>query len=291
MDKVVNTEDAVVNVLLSMMLFFTGLLPISGEETAVPEEIQKIDLNLMEKEYAITFFDLNKGDSSIIQGAGGSTIMINTGATEDYEDLKEWLRLYGVKQIDTIILTRQGDGYDSNLQDIVDQYKVSRVIAGKGMVKKVNRLLYEVPDIKIDVWDSQSKETFLDEVAIGVLHEEEGKGQELDLTIHIRANHLLYVTSSSGVIREKLLSLTPSSVQIVRAPFTAMPLEVAEHLDPQAVILDEHQETHAQNEMVKKCHELWIEVLNIADQGTVTTKFTEANHEIFPIRNFLHSKN
>ncbi|RFU65513.1 ComEC/Rec2 family competence protein [Peribacillus glennii] len=280
------------NLIFSLMLALTGLLPIAGMEPAVPEEIEKIDLNLMEKEYAVTFFDLGKGESSIIQGAGGSAIMINTGAAEDYEELKKWLRLYGVKHIDSIILTSSGDGYDGNVKDIVDQYNVARVIAGKGMNEKVNGLLSDFPDIEIDFWNSQSKETFLDEIEIGVLHEsEEGEEEGLDLSIKIRNNHLLYVTTSSQIIRNKLLALTPSSVQIVRAPFLAMPLEVAEHLDPHAVILDEHTEKPEQKEMVKKCHELWIEVFNIANQGTISTKFTQANHEIFPIRNFLHTKN
>lgn len=270
---------------ISMIIAMTGLLP-NFDDTGIPDEIEKIDLNLMENEYAFTFFELDSGDASIIQGADGSTIMLNTGAAAERNQLKKWLRLYGVKKIDALIITKAGKGYDENVKDIVSEYNVPRVITGKKMHEKVSGLLSGFPDTEIHLWNGQSKETFFDDIEISVLNEDEG----LDLSIKIRNNHLLYVTTSSELIREKLMKLPPSGVKIVKSPFKALPLEVVEHLDPQAVILNEDDGSSGYHEMVQKFQELWIDVFNTDKQGTVTTKFTETTHEIFPIRNFLHTK-
>lgn len=272
---------------ISMIIAMTGLLP-NFDDAGIPDEIEKIDLNLKENEYAFTVFDLNSGDSSILQGANGSTIMINTGAAEETDDLKRWLRLYGVKKIDAVILTKAGKGYDDNIKEIVAEYNVPRVIASKKIKDNMNGLLEEIPDTKLYLWNGQSKETFLDGIEISVINEGENEG--LDLSVKIRNNQLLYITASTEIIREKLMKLPESGVQIVKAPFKALPLEVVEHLDPQAVILNEDDGSSAYHEMVQKSQELWIEVFNTDKQGTVTTKFTETTHEIFPIRNFLHTK-
>lgn len=277
------------NLIISMIIAMTGFLP-NFDDAAIPGEIEKIDLNLMENEYAFTFFDLDSGDSAILQGADGSTIMLNTGAADEIGDLKRWLGLYGVKKIDALILTKAGKGYDDNVKEIVAEYNVPRVIASKKMQDNMKGLLDEHPHTLIHVWNGQSKETFLNGIEMTVIHEGEGEEEGIDLSVKFRNNHLVYVTTATEIIREKLLTLPESGVQIVKAPFKVLPLEVVEHLDPQAVILNEDDGSSAYKEMVQKFHELWIEVFNIDKQGTVTTKFTEANHEIFPIRNFLHTK-
>ncbi|MDQ0218959.1 hypothetical protein ELQ35_10225 [Peribacillus cavernae] len=276
--------------IFSIIIALSGWLPNIDDESVIPDEIEKIDLNLMENEYAFTFFDLSSGDAAILQAEDGSTILINTGTAAEENKLKKWLTLYGVKKIDAVILTKATKGYDDNVKNIVTEYNVPRVIAGKKMENRVNSILSDLQGVELSLWSEQSKETFLDEIEISVIHENDTKEEGLDLSFKIKDNYLLYVTSSSEKIRNKLMELNPSDVQIIKAPYNAMPFATAEHLDPQAVILSEQVDKAVEREMVQKFREMWIEVFNTAKQGTVTAKFTKTTHEIFPIKNFLNTR-
>lgn len=270
-----------------LMMAFSGLLPGLEDRPEIPEEIEEIDLNLAENEYAMTFFALDKGDAAIIQG-NGSTILINTGSSGSTAELKAWLALYGVKKIETVILTKNIKGNEEHFQDIVAEYDVPRIIGGKQIKEDV---LEDFPDVEFSSWSGQSKEMLLDDIEISVVHENNAEGAELDLMIKIQDKQLLYITSSSEELKNQLLQLDASSIHLIKAPVNGLSFDVAKHLDPQAVIIHERNEKKAEKELVQKLHELWIEVFNIDEQGTVTAKFTDNNHQIFPIKNFLHTKN
>ncbi|CAH0345516.1 hypothetical protein [Bacillus sp. CECT 9360] len=273
--------------IFSLIMAISGWLPGLGDEPAIPEEIEKIDLNLTDNEYAMTFFALDQGDAAIIQGKD-STILINTGPATASAELKAWLTLYDVKKIDAVILTKTAE----NLPDIVADYDVTRVIAGKKMQEDVSSVLSDFPEVEINSWSlEQSKEMVMDGIEISVVHENDTEGSELDLSIKIQDKQLLYLTSSSEELKNKLMKLDASGIHLIKAPIKGLSFDVAKHLDPQAVILYERYEKKAEKEMIQKFHELWIEVFNTAEQGTVTAKFTENNHEIFPIKNFVHTKN
>ncbi|RFU69120.1 hypothetical protein [Bacillus sp. V59.32b] len=271
--------------IFSLIMAISGLLSGLDEEPAIPEEIEKIDLNLTDNEYAMTFFALDQGETAIIQGKD-STILINTGAAEAVE-LKAWLRLYDVKKIDAVILTKPAE----NLQDIVADYDIRRVIAGEKTQEDVRSALNDFPEVEISSWSEQSKDMVLNEIEISVVHENDTDRSELDLLIKIHDKRLLYITSSSEELKNKLMKVDASGIHLIKAPVKGLSFDVAKHLDPQAVILHERYEKKAEKEMIQKFHELWIEVFNTAEQGTVTAKFTENNHEIFPIKNFVHTKN
>jgi competence protein ComEC len=279
-----------------MQIFFvlvvalSGLLPNIADVPAVPEDLKKIDLNLTAKEFAFTFFDMDKGDVSIIQGENGSTILINAGASSEMNKLKKWLAIYGVKKIDAIILTETATGYDDNVKEIIAEYHVPRMIAGKNMMEKVSETLRDFPEVKTSFWGEQSKETLLDEVEISVIHENAVEDHNaLDLSIKIKNNYFLYITSASERLKNKLMKLAPSRNYLIKAPISALSIAVAEYLDPRALILHEYCNQAGEKEMIETFNEMWTEVFNTAKQGTVTAKFTETNHEIFPVRNLLNT--
>ena len=95
------------------ILLFVGFLFL--EHQKVPEG------------YRITFFDVNLGDSALIQSHTGKNILVDTSSTGEFlEKLSKYLPLYE-KKIDVLILSHGDLDHIGGAIDLLNRYKVQEV--------------------------------------------------------------------------------------------------------------------------------------------------------------------
>jgi competence protein ComEC len=274
-----------VKLLFPLLALLFGLFSFN-DTVSIPEEIEGVDLNLSENEYAFTFFDLIEGEASIIQGFDGSTIMLNTGTKKSREELMQWLKLYGVKKINSLIITKMDNSYRDNLEWAISTYQIPEIVVGKTLYDKNKDFFDGFLETNVNVWAKATKEKFSEQIEFSVLCENDNPGTGMDLSINISGNALLYLTSSK-YDNAGMENLAKTDIKLIKTNSTAMTTETAKHLDPQTIVLDTLPKG-SQEKMVEELNENWIELYVLKKQGTITAKFTENTHEVYPIKNHLY---
>lgn len=83
--------------LFILVLLFFQLGSIGIASPSLDSSVENIDVKLKDHEMAVSFFGLSDGEATLIQGAKGENILVNTGGEQTKAELKEMLGLFGVK--------------------------------------------------------------------------------------------------------------------------------------------------------------------------------------------------
>jgi competence protein ComEC len=96
----------------------------------------------------IIFFDVGKGDSSLIRAAGGETILIDGGSGEKSgfdrgsEVLAPALRDMGIRKIDTIFISHAHEDHFGGLLSLVDEFDIGGFITSRADAANEDRRSY-----------------------------------------------------------------------------------------------------------------------------------------------------
>lgn len=96
-----------------------------------------------ESELYAYFLDVGQSDCTILC-CGGKVLMIDTGAPDQTNKVREALQSLGITKIDYLLITHQHDDHMGNATDILENYEVSNIIMPKlSKVNMVTTLAYE----------------------------------------------------------------------------------------------------------------------------------------------------
>ncbi|WP_409301340.1 hypothetical protein [Peribacillus sp. SCS-155] len=274
---------------MKLLMVWLALSLFSLNETAsVPDEIKKIDLNLSEQEYSVTFFDLSEGEATLILSGDGTAILIDTGTDKSKKELSRWLKLYGVEKIDVLVLTKFNMTIADNVKWAVSDYNIPFVVAGKSLYQNNRGFFDDLNSTSVKIWKTGTQEIFSEKVGFQVIHEDDSQENGLDLIIKVAENRLLYLTSSAKVSAELVEGVAHEHTNMIKADPGSLTVETIEQIDPQTVVLNRNSRKSAG--LLEKLHEQWVKVYVLSKQGTITAKFTEKTHEVFPINNHLYQQ-
>lgn len=80
----------------------------------------------------IIYLNVGQGDSTLlISPYGQETILIDTGKSSEWENLKKSLNQYGVMKLDALIVTHMDEDHSGNLDNLTKTYQLNRVISHK----------------------------------------------------------------------------------------------------------------------------------------------------------------
>ncbi|MEH7605083.1 hydrolase, partial [Priestia megaterium] len=188
-----------IKILLSAVLFFSFM-----NCSASAAVIKNVDFGLQADEVVITFLPLSAGEASLIQDGSGETILINTGNASSYLELKKWLKRYKVKKINQLVITKQQQYYDSNVQRAVNDYHIKRIIVPAQ---------YQA-EFQTEKWKENDLFQLTDNIHVDVLHASKQKTAAMDLLFTIGEHRILYAMSSSDEVEEKFLRIPLTHVDV-----------------------------------------------------------------------------
>lgn len=273
------------NVFAAFMIFLTSWYYIPLESPTNPVEINRINLNLKNKELAMSFFSLSDGEAALIQHPDGENILINTGGTKTESELKNLLELYQVSKIAAIILTSEENCCVQNLKWLIEEYDVKKVIAGEHTINTLKIEGNNLFEMEFELWSKGMLQEPLPETAFEVLNDKTG----LDLSIRFLNKRVVWLNSPSTEAEEFLLKPEFKDTNIFKLSSFEIneenASELLKHLDPQIAILYFNKDVQPNTDLLESLNHAWVNFFYSKNQVTATVKFTEKNYEVFKISN------
>lgn len=114
------------------------LIAISMAAMTIALFVQIASIGVGSKGASVTFLDVGQGDSALILGEDGESVLIDGGAS--YEAIAGDLRRAGVKKIDLLLFSHYHDDHIGGLFGLIDDYKVGLLLhpAAKGDFSKLS---------------------------------------------------------------------------------------------------------------------------------------------------------
>ncbi|MBM6619829.1 ComEC/Rec2 family competence protein [Bacillus suaedaesalsae] len=249
----------------------------------VPTEIEKVDLKLNNEEVAITFLSLSNGEATLVQNEKGEGLLINSGHEESQLELKKYLDVYGITQINTIVLTKLDPHYMGNLHYLISQYKIQHVIipflSENAALPSVN-----IPNNKWKEGDQDFEQFGL---SIQVLQiDQENKG--MDLLLKYGEHRFLFMANAN---ESQELELTKKfnlkDVNILKvaefAKKTGTSQRLLEEVDPQVAIIFQRRNSYPSADVLERLQSTWIDIYYTKQFGNVTVKCKKDNYEVITL--------
>ncbi|ADU30170.1 ComEC/Rec2 family competence protein [Evansella cellulosilytica] len=250
----------------------------------------KVDLNLSEGEIAYTFFDLSHGESTLIQGDSGETILLNTGHGQSEDDLEDRLDMYKVDVIDTLIISSKEMEYIGNLPYIINNFHVKNIVIPFTLKSMFESVLSNFNG-EVTYVEKGDHFSLLEDVTVEVLYVEEsegvGKGGCALFIDHFNKS-LLYMTIADYGVEESLVEEYDLKATMFKVPDfgsdrgTSAPL--LEEVDPQIAVIFRNGEDEPSNFVLERLNETWIDIYQTSRIGTITVRCNKEDYEIITVR-------
>nr|WP_263325931.1 hypothetical protein [Neobacillus sp. Marseille-Q6967] len=245
--------------------------------------VEKIDLNLKDRELAISFLGLSDGEATLIQGPNGENILVNAGGKGTAGELQEILKLYGVNEIQTLIITNKNNLLPDQIQEVMAAYEIKKVITTAHLKDQLKTT--QMNQIEIGTWEEGVSESLFPGLSAEVLFAGSGEDEGLDFILQFFNHRLFLMTSFSQHVEEILLKKNLDNVNIFKVPNWAKENSLSEKLiqyvNPQISILFESEKHQPDPDIIHDLQDTWSEVFFTRKHGTVTIKFTETSYEVF----------
>ncbi|MCR8846913.1 hypothetical protein NQ095_00730 [Rossellomorea sp. SC111] len=262
-------------VILLVMLSF--LLMLSD---AYGMKVPKVDLNVSQEEYAISFLPVQKGEVAVLHLSSGEHYLINTGSYKDRRQLYYYFNQIHIDNIKGLIITEKSEVDEKMIAELVKKFGIEEIVVGKSlepfMPKQFSRFIHTIQEDKTF--------TFSDELTIKAVHEGNEKREGLDFSITFFQHRFLWLSSQSSHAEGILLRKPLKSVNIVKLPVHAktegMSHELLKHVDPQTAILYRSKERLLNSDMLEAINEAWIDLYLTGQHGLIAVKFNRRNYEV-----------
>jgi competence protein ComEC len=249
--------------------------------TKADSPISQIDLELTPDKMAVTFLDLPNGESTLIQGSD-KTILVNAGGLHSEMALKAQLKINGVNQINTLILTNFERPYQFNVANVVHAYHVKTILT----TEHIHEALVQkgFPHVLFEPWESFKPITLFP--LLTVQKQSESPSGDVNFILKYGSNTLLYLGDQATFERSLNPKIIPQ-VRIVKlshfgtVSFTDQVL--LEQLDPEVAILFKQKSQSLNERLVKQLGDKMIETYNIRQVGHLTFIFTTDSYDAIPL--------
>lgn len=248
--------------------------------------VEKVDLNLLHNEIAVTFLELSNGEATLIQSNDGKNVLINTGGKGTEEELLDRLEMYNVLTIDTLIITNNSSEYIGNLGWLIDSYVVKQIVLSKELQEVLTTDKY-MQDIVI--WEKGEKYEVIPGMTTEVLYSnrnDEGISSMILLFVYGN-NHFLYMGIADNEIEKTLLhDRDKVKAEIIKLPNFAVggtSQLFLEAVDPQVAIIFHKENSLPSQEVMERLNETWIDVYQTVQMGNVTIKCDVEKYEVITV--------
>lgn len=262
------------------IIFLVCLFCLNTEKIVQASKIENIEFELGEGEAVLTFFPLSKGEAALMVDGRGHSILINTGHASAEKELLSMLDLFQVKKLDAIIVTRQEEGYDDNLEPLFKQFSPNTIYVPSSYTNIL-------PFSKTVKWKKGDRQLFGKGLTVQVLNEEQGETPSIDLSIKYGENHIFYMTNYSKQTEEQLLKEKLEDINVVKMPSLAkggaLSEKLIEHMDPQTAIFTTFKDGERCSQFIVYLYELWIDVYFVHQMGAVSMKMDNTHYEIITL--------
>jgi competence protein ComEC len=254
------------------------------------KETIEVDLNLEEQDLAYTFFDLSNGEATLLQSGKGQNILIDTGSLESQEELEQRLKMYHIDFIDTVMITNQTEEYTGNLQWVINNFNVQKIIVPE-VIKQQLISFHQLHDKDVIGWKKGTTTELLPFLKTEVLYVEErdilDKGA-LAIVFSYGKQTLLYMGIADKKVEKELVDRHQLKSTILKvADFgsekgTTQPF--LEEVDPQVAILFKKNGVSVSELVLERLQETWIDIYQTSRLGTVSIKCHNDDYEILTVR-------
>lgn len=273
--------------LIILTVVFFQFISVGYASNVLNGSIENIDLNLKDHEIAVTFLGLSDGEATLIQGSNGDNILVNAGVKETSKELEEMLKLYGVNELLSLVITNSQNLDMNQLKTLISNYKIKELIT----TSEISAQLNDNDDInkQVDVvaWEEGMTQNLLPDLFVEVLYSGKGENEGLDFTLQFFKHRLFLMTSSSHRVEGTLLNKNLDDINVFKVPNWAKENSLSEKLiqyvNPQISILFESEKHQPDPDIIHDLQDTWSEVFFTKKHGTVTIKFTETNYEVFTL--------
>ncbi|WP_456278575.1 ComEC/Rec2 family competence protein [Bacillus sp. AK128] len=266
-----------------VLWLFCVVLLLAGfqENQDIPTKIEKVDLKLMRDEIAVTFVDLPDGEATVIQNDEGKAILINTGNENSKEHLKKTLDLYGVTSIEKVILTKLGPDYQGNLEWLLKEYPIQKIIIPSSVDKEELGL-----NAAIEKWNIGKKELFSD-IVINVLQVMDQE-KSMNFSMKFGEHRFLFMGVASKLLEEQLIKSYPlKDVNILKvaefASNNGTSQELLEAVDPQIAIIFQKKKLYPSADVLERLQNTWIDIYYSKQFGNVTIRCSKETYEVITL--------
>ncbi|WP_042457769.1 ComEC/Rec2 family competence protein [Neobacillus dielmonensis] len=270
-------------ILVPMLFSFSFIV---GAETINSSNVENIELNLKDHEMAVTFISLSDGEATLIQGPDGRTILVDIGGKDTEKELNRWLKLYKVKNIDSLILTKADEKLSyPQLNSLIAKYGVKEIITYPGGYADVLGQIDEQYEVKVYPWEQGQREELLPELIAEAQLAGTQQNEGLNFTLEFFNNRLFFLSSFNNRAEETLLKKDIGNVTVLKISCrdsTPLSGEFLAFLNPEISILPAAEDV-TDSEMISNLHDTWSEIYSTKRHGTVTLKFSETKYEVFTI--------
>lgn len=267
---------------MRILLFLAAFFMTSGTT-----HVGRVNLNLMENELAFTFFNLSDGEATLIQDAGHN-VLINTGNKSAREELFQRLKVYGVKDLDKLILTNSSAVYTRNVEAVIKKYHVRTVISTKAIFEQLDGH----PDLPhIEIWKPGKTPEVLPGLQSIVLFEKKPHGIDGEASFTVRfqfgTEKVLYMGSADPEMEIQLAGNPLVDCDILKVGNFALDREMntrfLEKVNPQVAILFHRKGRLPGKKTLEQLDTVWIDVYRTHQIGTISIKFNSHSYQVIPI--------
>jgi beta-lactamase superfamily II metal-dependent hydrolase len=271
--------------LLLVAAIFFQLTSIGNASSIEYSNVESIDLNLKDHEIAVTFFGLEDGEATLIQGSNGENILVNTGGKETSKDLSEILKTYDVEEVSTLIITNRQNLFVDQLTQIIPKYNVKKLISTPEITNEIKNMTAPFTELEVIPWNEGTTQVLFPDLSAEVLFAGQGEDEGIDFSLQFFKHCIFWMASSSDHAEESLLKKPLDDVTIFKVPNWAKEDSLSEKLiqyvNPQISILFESEQYQPDPDIIYELQDTWSEVFFTKKHGTITIKFTENNYEVF----------
>jgi beta-lactamase superfamily II metal-dependent hydrolase len=268
-----------------VMAFLMVMFFVSSKGNIAAADPQ-VDLKLKHEEFALSFLPFVKGEVAIIHLPGDINYLINTGESNQIEDLESILGKYGISKVKGILITDVREYHPDSLKAITEKWGVEEILTGSRLAEG-----FMIPGLNLRPLNKGEKLELNQEVAIDVMFEGNQENEGLDFTVTALPHRFLWLSSHSPLAEDSLINERLSDVNILKVPLYDKTELLSErlltHIDPQTAIFYRENKKYINTDLLELFHESWIDVYFTGQHGLITIKFNENNYEVitFPEEN------
>lgn len=251
--------------------------------------IEKVDLNLLKDEVAVTFLDLSSGEAILIQTGLGKTVLINTGGPQTSAELLERIEMYNVTKFDAVILTNLDKQYASNFYWLSKKYHIEQLILPE-LSKQRWESEFPVQIEDTSYWNVTTKAELIPNMFFQVVDVQQSGGMSLYFSY---GNHdVLLMGTADKQMEEKLLEKVALKAEVLKVAEFAKEggtsQRFLEQLDPHVAIIFQERRKQPSAAVIERLNETWIDIYETRQFGNVTLRCDLNQYEVVPIESDDH---
>lgn len=277
-----------------IILFLSILLAACSDGSSV-EQTHSTANNISGKAMSVHFIDVGQGDSILIVGPNGKTMLVDGGTKSAGEDVVSYLSNQNIDHLDYVVATHPDADHIGGLISVLNSISINNFIdSGKPHTSATyEEMLYAIHNKNIPyIIPKIGDEIKLDEeVAIKVLQADEHASDNNEASIVLKAEYgevsFLLMGDADIDMEKKLMAAQNVKATILKAGHhgsnTSSSLPFIQAVNPEAAILSYGQDNsygHPHAEVINNLKKVNSKIYGTAESGTIVVKTNGNTYQV-----------